>query len=192
MMHEALRKYIETKTSVSISDADFELVKTAFQPRQYRRRQYLLQAGEVCKYTAFIVKGAMRQYSVDSKGQERILHFGIENWWMSDRESFIMLTPSKYHIDAVEDSDVLLVTKEAMVTLQEKKIPALIEMFRILDERHFIATEKRVHSVITLSAEEKYADFIHTHPDFLERFPQRMIASYLGISAETLSRLRSK
>lgn len=191
-MHEVLKQYIESKTGLQISKQEMEAIKLAYMPKHLRRRQYLLQEGDVCKYSAFIAKGAMRQYSVDEKGMEHVINLGIENWWMSDRESFIMLTPSKFNIEAVEDCDLLLITKEADIELRAKNIPAITELFRLLDQKHFIATERRMHAAITLTAEEKYLNLLHTRPEFLQRFPQHMIASYLGISPETLSRVRNQ
>jgi CRP-like cAMP-binding protein len=148
-----------------------------------------LQEGDVCKYAAFIVKGAMRQYSIDDKGVEHIVWLFIENWWVADRESYVMLTPSKYNIDAWEDSDVLLLTKADYLS-RLILIPAINEMTIKVDENFAIATQKRVSS-ISLSAEERYAELIKTYPEFLQRFPQHIIASYLGITKETLSRIRS-
>ena len=116
-MHDALRVYIEKYASDNMSDADFELVKKAFIFKRYKKGQYLLQEGEVCKYSAFILKGSMRQYSIDLKGMERIIHFGIENWWVGDRESSTMLTPSKYNIDTIEDTEALLITSEDLQKL---------------------------------------------------------------------------
>jgi CRP-like cAMP-binding protein len=190
-MHEAIRKYIFSYTNHEISEQEYELVQDAFVPKKIRKRQYLLQEGDVCKHLAFIVHGAMRQYSVDDKGIEHIIHFGIENWWIGDRESFVMLTPSRYNVDAVEDSDVLLLTHEKMQFLSEN-IPAFSRTFSALDQRNFIATQKRIHASISLTAEERYIDLTERNPTFLQRFPQNMIASYLGVSPETLSRIRKK
>jgi CRP-like cAMP-binding protein len=188
---QALRTYIDRYASDTISDADFAVVTAAFTPRKLRRRQYLLQAGEVCKYTAFVLKGALRQYSVDEKGVEHILNFAVENWWMGDRESFVMLTPSRYNIDALEDCELLLVTNAQTQDLI-RTVPAFAAMVREMDQRHSIATQKRLYASLGHSAEERYEELIKEHPDYLQRFPQHMIASYLGISPETLSRVRHK
>src|SRR6202048_1802445 len=118
-MHESLIKYINSYTSTPLTDSEEELIKNIFVPKKIRKRQYFLQEGEVCKYTAFIVKGAMRQYSVDDKGIEHIVHLFIENWWASDRESFIMLTPSVYNIDAWEDTEALLITRADLLKLDQ-------------------------------------------------------------------------
>ena len=109
-MYDSLKKYIEEYSGETLTDEEFEMVKTAFTPKKFRKKQYLLQAGDVSRFMAFIIKGAVRQYSVDDKGIEHIIYFGLENWWAGDRESFTMLTPSRYNIDAVEDTEVLLTT----------------------------------------------------------------------------------
>lgn len=188
---QALRTYIDRYTSGTLSDAHFDVVMEAFTPKKLRRRQYLLQAGEVCKYFGFVLKGALRQYSVDEKGLEHIMHFAVENWWVGDRESFVMLTPSRYNIDALEDCELLLTTNAHLTDLI-RTVPAIAVMIRELDQRNFIATQKRLYASIGHSAEERYADLVAQHPDYLQRFPQHMIASYLGISPETLSRVRHK
>lgn len=128
-------------------------------------------------------------YSVNDKGQEHVIRFAIESWWMGDYESYNFLTPSLYHIEMLEDSDVLLVANEQMQELM-KSVPAIDLMIKEIDRKGAVATQKRIHSSISLSAEERYDNFVKTYPDFLRRFPQSMIASYLGISPETLSRIR--
>jgi CRP-like cAMP-binding protein len=189
-MHESLIKYINSFATTPLTDSEMELIKNTFVPKRFRKRQYLLQEGEVCKYTAFMVKGAMRQYSVDDKGAEYIVRLFIENWWAVDRESFVMLTPSVYNIDAWEGTDVLLATK-ADFSNSIGSIPAISEMSRKLDENFAIATQKRLKATISLPAEKRYADLANTYPEFLVRFPQHIIASYLGITKETLSRIRN-
>lgn len=190
-MYDSLKKYIEEYSGETLTDEEFEMVKTAFTPKKFRKKQYLLQAGDVSRFMAFIIKGAVRQYSVDDKGIEHIIYFGLENWWAGDRESFTMLTPSRYNIDAVEDTEVLLTTYEHLDRLKNS-IPAISKMFITMDQRSYIATQKRIHASISLTAEERYQELSKNYPDLLQRFPQNMIASYLGISAETLSRIRKK
>jgi CRP-like cAMP-binding protein len=188
-MHESLINHINSYTSTPLTDSEEEMIKNTVVPKKIRKRQYLLQEGKVCKYSAFIVKGAMRQYNVDDKGAEHIVRLLIENWFAVDRESFVMLTPSAYNIDAWEDTDVLLITKSDALDLYNK-IPVLNEWTRKLDEHHAFAAQKRLSSSISFSAEKRYSDFANTYPEFLQRFPQHMIASYLGITKETLSRIR--
>ena len=190
-MYDALRKYVSDYAGAPVSDHEFELIKEAFAPKKIRKKQYFLQAGDVCKYIGFIVKGAMRQYSVDDKGMEHIIFFAIENWWVSDRESFTMLTPSRFNIDAVEDCELLISTSEKMQHLVAN-VPSFTKMLSLLDQRHSFATQKRIHASISMTAEDRFLDLLQNKPAFLQRFPQNMIASYLGISPETLSRIRKK
>ena len=190
-MHDSLIKYINSYVSKALTDRDIELIKGAFVPKKIRKKQYFLQEGEVCKYMAFIVKGAMRQYTVDNKGIEHIVALFIENWWAADRESFVMLTPTIYNVDAWEDTDALIITRADQVNLFNA-VPLLNELAIKLDQRHAFATQKRLNDFVSLPAEKRYTQFTTTHPDFLQRFPLHIIASYLGITKETLSRLRKQ
>src|SRR6185295_1862060 len=191
MMYESLIKYFNSYTTTPLTEGEIDLIQTVFTPKKFRKRQYFLQEGEVCKYTAFIVKGAMRQYTVDDKGEEHIIRLYIENWWASDRESLVKGIPSIYFIDAWEDTEALLVTKNALTDLIDR-IPALSQWTRSLDANFAIASQRRLNSAISFSAEERYHDLEKTYPEFLQRFPQHIIASYLGINKETLSRIRSR
>jgi CRP-like cAMP-binding protein len=188
-MHKNLLLYINRYSSLPLTEEEEALVVATFRLKKLRKKQYFLQEGEVCKYAGFIVKGAMRQYSVDDKGVEHIVHLYIEDWWASDRESAVMLTPSKYNIDAWEDTELLIVTRADMMGLIEK-IPSFAQMTRLMDERSFIASQRRLSSNISNTAEKRYEEFAHNHPQFIQRFPQHLIASYLGITKETLSRIR--
>jgi CRP-like cAMP-binding protein len=187
-MHESLISYIKRLSETPMTERDIQLVKEAFVSKKLRKRQYFLQAGEVCKHMAFIVKGAMRQYSVDDKGAEHMVRLSLENWWAGDRESFTMLTPSIYNVDAWEESEVLIITKADMTSVSS--IPALDEMARQLDNNHAFALQKRVNSTISDPIDKRYAELSKSYPQLLERFPQHLIASYLGVTKETLSRIR--
>jgi CRP-like cAMP-binding protein len=190
-MHEKLIDYINQHISSPLSKEEEELVIATFQPKKLRKKQYFLQEGDVCKFAGFIVKGAMRQYSVDDKGAEHIVHLYIENYWANDRESSTMLTPSKYNIDAWEDTDLLIITRAEMLDLMEK-IPALVQMIRSMDERNAIANQRRLNATLSTTAEKRYDEFAKNHPQFIQRFPQHLIASFLGITKETLSRIRKQ
>ncbi len=191
MMLESFVKYVNSYTTAPLTEGEIDLIGNIFIPKKFRKRQYFLQEGEVCKYTAFITKGAMRQYRVDEKGEEHIIKLFLENWWASDRESLINHTPSMYFIDAWEDTDALLATKTDLSDLVDRS-HTLSEWLRKLDANFAIASQKRISAAISLSAEERYYDLEKTNPAFLQRFPQHIIASYLGINRETLSRIRSR
>src|SRR5260221_9208518 len=189
-MHESLIKYIKNHSKTQLTEHDVEVIKKTFILKKLRKRQFFLQEGEVCKFYAFIVKGATRQYSVDENGVEHIIRLSIENWWLGDRESHIRSTPSVYNIDVWEDTDFLQVTRDDTLS-QLHLIPEINEMERILDENYAIASQKRLNAHISWSAEKRYTDLVNTYPQFLQRFPLHIIASYLGITKETLSRIRS-
>src|SRR6476620_1716173 len=190
-MYDSLIKYFNSYTTTLLNESEIELIESVFQSKKFRKRQYFLQEGDVCKYTAFIVKGAMRQYTVDDKGEEHITRLSIENWWVNDRESLMKQIPSIYFIDAWEDTDTLLVTKAAFLELVVR-VPALSEWMRNIDVNFAIASQRRLNAAISLSAEERYHDLKQNYPEFLQRFPQHIIASYLGITRESLSRIRSQ
>ncbi len=187
-MHNRLIEYINQYALFPLNDHEVDTIKRVFVTKKLRKRQYFLQSGEVCKYYGFVVKGAMRQYSVDEKGSEHIVQLSIENWWAGDRESFTRLTPSLYYIDAWEETDLLLLTQTDLIVLD--KIPAFLEMKAKMDENHHFAMQKRVNASISLSAEQRYEALAQMYPEFVQRFPQHIIASYLGITKETLSRVR--
>jgi len=190
-MHDIFFAYVNQHSKYPLTKDEEALITAAFQPKKLRKKQYFLQEGDVCRHTGFVVKGALRQFSVDDKGNEHIVNLFIENYWATDRESMIMLTPSQYNIDAWEDAELLLITRADMLDLMEK-IPALVEMIRLMDERNAIATQRRVNSTISNTAEKRYEEFAGNHPQFIQRFPQHVIASYLGITKETLSRIRKQ
>jgi CRP-like cAMP-binding protein len=190
-MFEDLIKYFNSYASKPLDAAQTDLIQSFFVTKKFRKRQYFLQEGETCKYISFIVRGAMRQYRVDEKGEEHIINLFIEDWWAADQESLLTQTPSKYFIEAWEDTEVLLVKKTDLTYLIDN-ISALNEWTRKLDANSAMATQRRLNAAISLPAEERYFDLEETHPEFLQRFPQRVIASYLGLNRETLSRIRSR
>ena len=185
-----LLNYIRERSVTPLSSKDLELLNEAFTPRKLRKKQFFLQEGEVCKYFGFIVKGATRQYTVDAKGAPHIIHLCIENWWTADRESFHKQAPSIYNIDAWEETDLLLLPKTNGYYDRVNSIPAFMEMRIRLDDNNHISSQKRLLNSFNQTAEYRYQELQKEHPEFLQRFPQHLIATYLGITKETLSRIR--
>jgi CRP-like cAMP-binding protein len=190
-MFDTLIKYFSGYITDPLSDKEIDLIQRFFVLKKFRKRQYFLQEGEVCRYSAFIIKGAMRQYSVTEKGEEHIIKLFIENCWATDYESVIRKTPSIYFIDAWEDTDVLVVSKTDLTDLLSR-IPSLLQWIRKLDNAFVIDSDRRISAAIRLTAEERYVDLKKNYPEFIQRFPQHIIASYLGINRETLSRVRGR
>ena len=156
-----------------------------------RKKQYLLQAGDVSRHECFVNKGCLRTYLVDEKGQEHIVQFGIEEWWTGDMYSFITGQPSLYHIDALEDCELLLIEKQQWEKMFVE-VPKFERFFRILLQNAFVSMQRRIAENMSLSAEERYTNFLQKHAHFEQRLPQRQIASYLGITPESLSRIRKQ
>jgi CRP-like cAMP-binding protein len=186
---EAFFEYIQEISGKLLSKDDKHLLMEHFKPKKLRKRQYFLQEGDVCKYIGFIVKGSARTFTVDDKGHENILKLSLENWWLADFESFYLLTPSRFNIEALENLEVLQSTN-AQIEEFLKHIPAFAAMANVISQNYTIATQKRMQAAMSYTVEERYEDLISNYPQFLKRFPQNMIASYLGISPETLSRIR--
>jgi CRP-like cAMP-binding protein len=187
---EVFFDYIQEISGKLLSEEDKHLLTAHFKPRKLRKRQYFLQEGDVCKYIGFIVKGSARTFTVDEKGHEHILKLSVENWWLTDFESFYLLTPSRFNIEALEDLEILQSTN-AEIEEFLKHIPAFLAMSNVISQNNTIAAQKRMQA-ISYSAEERYEELIQNYPHFLQRFPQNMIASYLGLSSETLSRIKKK
>jgi CRP-like cAMP-binding protein len=188
-MFDVFRKYLEDK--ITLTNEDYELIESVSLFKRLRKRQYLLQAGNVFRFHAFVCKGFLRYYYVDEKGQEHIMQFAPENYWIGDRASMDAGLPSKYDIDAIEETEILLLKKEDFEMIR-KTIPAYNDFVNESLKKNALVLQERIHANISLSAEEKYNDFISKYPSISNRVPLHMIASYLGLSAETLSRVRSQ
>ena len=189
-MFELLFQKIDEK--IQLTQEERELTRNFFIPKKLRRRQYLLQEGDVCKYVAFVDRGLLRTYTVGDKGQEHITQFAFEGWWIGDQFSFLTGEPSTYNIDALEDCELLLLTKPAEDEMLQR-IPKLERYFRILLQNSLIATQKRLVSSLSQTAEERYNELISVCPETLpHRIPQHMLASFLGITPETFSRIRKQ
>jgi len=188
-MFNLLRTHIEKR--VQLTDEEFEVISKFFIPKKLRKKQFLLHEGEVCKNIGFVNSGCLREYTIDSKGSEHIIQFAIEDWWISDPNSFLSGLPSTYNIDALENSEVLLLEKSAREKLLDF-CPKMERFFRILIEANFVATQRRITESLSTSAEERYLKFIKTYPKLIEQVSQNHIASYLGITPQSLSRIRKE
>lgn len=176
---------------VVLTPEEGEIVKSLFTNKKFRRRQYILQEGDVTRHETFILSGVTRTFEVDENGQEHVVQFGLEDWWVGDLYSFLAEVPSRYNVDCLEDTEVVQITKKNLETLYEK-VPKLERHFRIIIQNAFIASTYRVASTLVKSAAERYNEFTTKYPQIEQRVPNHQIASYLGITPQSLSRIRAQ
>lgn len=179
------------KRLMPLEIAEEELVSSTFRSRLFRKRQYALQEGDVCNQMYFVVKGCLRMYKIDEKGNTHMLQFAPENYWINDLGSFHGLKPSALTIDAIEDTVVLQISRDDLILLYTNA-PKFHRIFRVLLENSYVRLQERLLQNISSTAEERYHSFLDIYPQLSSRLSQVMIASYLGITPEFLSRLRNK
>ena len=189
LMYDRLREHVSKL--VPLSDDEFPACTSLLIPKRIRKGAYLTQEGEVSKYLSFVTKGCLRSYAISKKGEEHVVQFAMEGWWISDLYSFLSGKPGEYFIDALEESDVLLIDSPSYEKLCTT-VPKFERYFRILLQNNYIATHRRVLASISLSAEERYLQMLDDYPTITQRVAQRQIASYLGITPEALSRIRHR
>jgi len=176
---------------VSLSEEQWELCKNNFRPKRMLKRQFLLQEGGVCRELAFVEKGALCAYSVDAKGNQHVVRFAFDGWWIADLQSFFTEDPSTLNIEVLEDSELLMLDRKNHEKLLEE-MPFYERYHRIILQNVYVALQQRVENALGLTAEEKYARLIEHNPEFMNRVPLNLVASYLGMSPETLSRVRGQ
>ncbi len=186
---EPLLKYMSNFITLTKEEEDILLSGLLY--RKYLKGQYIVQHGDVCKYTAFVVSGCTKTFYIDSEGQEHIVMFSIEDWWTSDIGSFITQTPADFNVQCLENTELILFSQENIEDLYIK-IPKLERFFRKIVEKGLVASQKRIVRSFSLSAKEQYLHFRNEYPKMEQRIPQYMIASYLGITKEFLSKIKSQ
>ncbi len=186
---KAFINYINKHVQLTKDEEAILLSKVSY--RKYLKGQYVVQQGDVCKYSAFVISGCTRTFFVNDDGQEHIVMFSIENWWASEIGSFITQTPSDYNVQCIENTEVIQLSFNDQQELF-KEIPKLERFFRLILEKAFVASQKRIITSFSLTAKEQYLNFKTQYPKLEQRIPQYMVASYLGISKEFLSRIKNQ
>lgn len=176
---------------VPLSEDDVGILERHVKHRRYLKGQFILQQGDICVYQNFLLAGCVKVFYTDDEGQEHIVMFGIEEWWAADLGSFINDTDADYNIQCLEPTEVLQFTKEGLEELYNQ-IPQLERFFRIITQRAYIASQKRIINNFSMTAKERYLQFREQYPHIEQRVPQYMIASFLGITKEFLSKIRSQ
>lgn len=189
-MHSLLLQNIKSK-GIDLTDDETAIITQLFIHRSYRKNQYILQQDDVARYEIFVIKGIIRTYLVDNKGVEHIIKFSAEDWWAGDLYSFFTGNPSSYNIDCLEDTEVLLITQPNLELLYER-VPKMYAYFCKLYTNSIVAYNRRVAANLCNSALERYTDFMKRYPALEQRIPNHQIASFLGITPQSLSRLRKQ
>ena len=176
---------------VKISDEEFADIIKCFQAQTFKKKENLLNEGQVCKINYFVLKGILRKFFINEKGVEQTTEFAIENWWMTETFSYLNQTPTEFYIQAVENAEVLAIHQNAYNNLLEKH-PIMEKYFRCIYQKACAAAQMRIKFLYEHSREELYHHFRRSQPGFLQRVPQYLIASYLGFTPEYLSEIRRK
>ncbi len=187
-MFTALFQHIEK--FITLEPSEIDTLESYLSLSCIKKKDHVLKEGQVCDTMYFIAKGCMRQYIINSRGSEQTLQFGIENWWITDYLSYHNHVPSHFYIQAVENTEVIAIEKSVLESLLVE-IPKLERYFRIVSQKSFGAAQMRIKFLFTMSAEERYHHFNDLNPEFVQRVPQYMLASYLDFSAEFMSKIRA-
>lgn len=159
--------------------------------RKYLKGQFVVQQGDVCKNSGFVISGCTRTFFVDENGEEHIVMFSMENWWASEIGSFVTQTPSDYNVQCIENTELIQLSYENQEELF-KVIPKLERFFRLVLEKAFVESQRRIVNSFSLTAREQYVQFKVQYPKLEQRIPQYMVASYLGITKEFLSKIKNQ
>jgi CRP/FNR family transcriptional regulator len=179
------------KKYISLNEDDIQILFTYIKSIEVKKKHFLLEEGEICKANYFVEKGLLRMFFINDKGVEQITQFALENWWLSDYMSFSMQSQAQFYIQAIENTEVIVLEHHKQEELF-KQLPQLERYFRIIIQRAYAASQMRFKYFYDYSKEENYRQFVALFPEFVQRIPQYMLASYLGLTPEYLSELRKK
>ena len=176
---------------ISLSENETEEFCNLFEQKLISKKSFLLREGEICKFEGFVTKGLFRVYHIDKNGFEQILYFAIENWWITDIDSFTTETPSQLFIEALEDSEVLLISKNNK-EFAYANLPKIEKLFRVMTQKTHVALQRRMIDNLSKTADSRYIEFTEKYPQLIQRLSNIQIAAYLGITNVFLSNIRKK
>ena len=176
---------------ISLSETEMESFCNLFEYKTIKKKSFLLREGEICKFEGFVTKGLFRVYHIDKNGFEQILYFAIEDWWITDIDSFTNEIPSQLFIEALEDSELLLISKKDMDFAYEN-LPKIEKLFRIMTQKTHVALQRRMIDSMSKTAEFRYVEFVEKYPQLIQRLSNIQVAAYLGITNVFLSNIRKK
>lgn len=176
---------------ITLDDDEVAFFTALVKHKEVRKKDLVLKEGQTCRYINYVHSGALRAYHLDVEGNESVIMFAINDWWVTDMFSFTTQQPAMLNIDAMEDSTIFELEKNDLETLYIK-VPKFERFFRILMQNSYVREQLRVIQNLSISAEEKYINFVNKYPQFVQRVSQKQIASYLGITPEFLSVIRRK
>jgi len=186
---QPLIEHIERIVPLTPEEQDILLTHITY--RKMLKGQFLVQQGDICRYSGFVLSGCTKTFYVDDEGQEHVIMFSIEDWWTSDIGSFITQSPADFNVQCLENTELLLFPYEKQEALFEA-IPKMERFFRKIIEKAFAASQKRIVRNFTMSAKDRYLFFRSQYPKMEQRIPQYLIASYLGITKEFLSKIKNQ
>ena len=179
------------KKHIDLNENEESIILSKIKERKYLKNQFLVQQGDVCRYICFIVSGCVRSYHIDDDGNEHTVSFSIENWWSSDMGSFITQKPADYNVECIEPTSFIQFDSVLMEELY-KTIPKLERVFRIITQNALVSAQLRVVNTFSKTARERFEIFRENYPELEQRIPQYMIASYLGVTKEFLSKIKGQ
>ncbi|WP_010177436.1 Crp/Fnr family transcriptional regulator [Aquimarina agarilytica] len=179
------------KKNVSLPDTDLKRICNYFKPKTIPKKEFLLTQGSICKFEGFVLEGCFRIFIIDKKGHENTLYFAAKDWWVMDIDSFMNQKPSDLNIQAIEDSKVLLITREDKTDLYNS-VPSAEKLFRIMSQKSIVAWQQRLIRNHCQTAKDRYNYYISTYPDIASKLTDKQIAGYLGITHEFLSKIKKK
>ncbi len=187
-MYDMLRRQIET--IVELSDDEFDFVQSHFVLKKFKKHQFVVQEGQTVEFDYFVLKGCLKSYFTDSNSKEHIIQFGLPDWWITDYEAYYFQKNATVNIDCIEDSELLCLSSSNREKLCAE-IHKIEHFFRKKTNRRNVALQQRIMSLMSVSARERYDSLLEQYPQLFQKVPKRLIAQYLGVTRETLSRFNS-